>query len=431
MLDIQLIRDNPKLVQEKSKQKLVDVDITQLLGFDSERRELLKEVEELRRQRNEMSGAAHGQKPSEEQVAAGRELKEKLGDLKHKLAAIEKELNILVKKVPNMPSDDVPVGYSEEENVVVKTVGAKPEFDFIPRNHWELGVERDWIDKDRAAKVSGSRFAYLKGELVQLQFALINFGISVLTNETVLRQIAETAGLNVSTKPFVPVLPPPMIRTDVYEATGRLNGAEVTYKLEDDDLWLNGSAEHSLCAMYQDETLDEADMPIRYVGYATSFRREAGTYGKDMEGIIRMHHFDKLEMEAFTAAEDSMNEHLFMIAIQEYLMQQLGLPYQVIMKCTADIGTPNARGVDIDTWLPGQGTYRETHSADLITDYQTRGLRTRLRRKDGRIELAHTNDATAFSQRPLIAIIENFQTAEGKVRVPPVLQIYMAGRSEI
>ncbi|HUC20006.1 MAG TPA: aminoacyl--tRNA ligase-related protein, partial [Candidatus Polarisedimenticolaceae bacterium] len=280
----------------------------------------------------------------------------------------------------------------------------------------------DWIDKERAAKVSGSRFAYIKGSLVRLQFALMQYGLNVLTDETKLAEIAEAAGLKVSAKPFVPVLPPPMIRTDVYEATGRLNGAEVTYKLEDDDLWLNGSAEHSLCAMYQNEILPEADLPIRYVGYATSFRREAGTYGKDMEGIFRMHHFDKMEMESFTTADVGLDEHLFMIAIQEYLMQQLGLPYQVIMKSTADIGKPNARGVDINTWLPGQDKYRETHSADFISDYQTRALQTRVRRESG-VELAHTNDATAYAMgRTLIAIIENYQTKDGKVRVPDVLQ---------
>jgi seryl-tRNA synthetase len=255
---------------------------------------------------------------------------------------------------------------------------------------------------------------------------MINFAMDKLTDEDVLKRIAEDAGLGgkVNTKPFVLVMPPAMVRTEVYEATGRLDGQDVTYKLEDDDLWLNASAEHSMCPMYMNEIVDEAELPLRFVGYSTSFRREAGTYGKDMEGIFRMHQFDKLEMESFTMPEQGLNEHLFMIAIQEYLMSELGLPYQVIMKCTADVGKPNARGVDIDTWLPGQGKYRETHTADYMTDYQARRLQTRVRRANGDVELAHTNDATALSQRPLIAIIENYQQADGSIRVPKVLVKY-------
>jgi len=213
-------------------------------------------------------------------------------------------------------------------------------------------------------------------------------------------------------------------RTEVYDATGRLDKEETTYKLADDELWLNASAEHTLAPMYLNEILDEKDLPLRYVGYTTAFRREAGTYGKDMEGILRMHQFDKLEMESFTTAEKSLDEHLFMVAVQEYLTKTLELPYHVLMKCTADIGKPNARGVDIEVWLPGQNKYRETHTADYITDYQTRRMQTRVRRTSGEVELAHTNDATAYSQRPLIGILENYQQADGSVRVPKVLQKY-------
>jgi seryl-tRNA synthetase len=183
--------------------------------------------------------------------------------------------------------------------------------------------------------------------------------------------------------------------------------------------------------MYLDEILPEDQFPLRYVGYTTAFRREAGTYGKDMEGILRLHQFNKLEMESFNLPENSLDEHLFLVAVQEYLMQQLGLPYQLLNKCTADIGFPNARGMDVEAWLPGQNKYRETHTADYITDFQTQAMKTRVRRGGGLVELAHTNDATAFSERPLIAIIENFQTKEGNVKVPKVLQPYLGGRSEI
>ncbi len=431
MLDIQFIRDNPELVTEKSKQKGYEVDIQQLLGFDKERRELTQQAEDLRRQRNELTAQTKGQKPSDEQIARGRQLRDQVADIDHKLESIEKEFTSILKQVPNMPLDSVPVGASEAENQVSKTVGEPPRFNFNPKNHVELAGAKGWIDKERAAKIAGSRFAYLKGDLVLLEFALWQFALSQLTDEKVLQKIIDDKGLQVSAKSFVPVLPPAVAKTDVYMATGRLNKEEQTYKLEGDDLWLNASAEHTLAPMYLNEIIDEKDLPLRYVGYTTAFRREAGTYGKDMEGILRLHQFNKLEMECFNSPDNSLDEHLFLIAIQEYLMQQLGLPYQVVNKCTADIGFPNAAGVDIEVWLPGQGKYRETHTADYITDYQTRSMKTRVRRVDGSIDLAHTNDATAFSERPLIAIIENFQTQDGNVIVPEVLRPFMGGKSEI
>ncbi len=431
MLDIQFIRDNPETVAEKSRQKGYEVDVRQLLGFDEERRQLLQQVEDLRRQRNELSGQTKGQKPSEEQIAKGRELKDKVAKLEHQLAVIELEFTALLKTVPNMPVDDVPIGTTEDENVVVKIWGEKPQFDFEPKNHWQIGEAKGWIDKERATKVAGSRFVYLKGDLVLLEFALWQFALSKLIDEKVLQQIIKDNNLTVSSTPFIPVLPPAVAKKEVFEATGRLNKEEQTYKIEDEDLWLNASAEHTLAPMYLNEILNEADLPLRYVGYTTAFRREAGTYGKDMEGLFRLHQFNKLEMECFNLPEDSLQEHLFLVAIQEYLMQQLGLPYQLLNKCTADIGFPNARGMDINAWLPGQNKYRETHTADYITDFQTQAMKTRVRHSDGSIQLAHTNDATAFSQRPLIAIIENFQTPEGNVKIPEALRPYVGNRSEI
>lgn len=431
MLDIQFIRDNAELVREKSKQKGYNIDIDQLLGFDGKRRELQLQVEDLRRRKNEISDATKGQRPSDEQVAQGREIKDQLATLEHQLSSIEQEFLALLKTVPNMPTDDVPVGASEGENVVAREWGQKPQFDFEPKSHSELGEARGWIDKERAAKVAGSRFVYLKGDLVLLEFALWQFALSQLTNQDVMHKIISDNSLQVSDKPFTPVIPPAVAKTEVYDATGRLNKEEQTYKLAEDDLWLNASAEHTMAPMYLGEILDEKDFPIRYVGYTTAFRREAGTYGKDTEGILRLHQFNKLEMESFNLPEDSLNEHLLMIAIQEYLMQSLGLPYRVVMKCTADIGGPNARGVDIDVWLPAQNKYRETHTADYITDYQARRMQTRVRRSNGEVQLVHTNDATAFSERPLIAILENNQTADGQVRVPEVLRQYLGGREAI
>lgn len=427
MLDIQFIRDNPELVAEKSRQKGYEVDIRQLLGFDVERRTLLQQTEDLRRQRNELGGQTKGQKPSEEQVNAGRELKDKLANLEHQLAAIDIEFQLLLKKVPNMPLDDVPVGSAEGENVVTKQVGDKPQFDFEPKQHHQLAEPKGWIDKERAAKIAGSRFAYLKGDLVRLQFAIIQYVIQTLGDERIIKQLIEDNKLNLSSKPFTPILPPLMLRTEPYLASDRLNAEEMTYKLEQDDLWLNASAEHTLCTMYWNEILPEDELPIRYIGYGTSFRREAGTYGKDTDGIFRMHQFDKLEMEVFSTPETGLDEHLLQVAIQEYLVQQLGLPYQILQKCTADIGKPNARGIDLECWLPGQAKYRETHTADYMTDYQARDLKIRVKRGSGAIDLVHTNDATAFALgRTLIAIMENYQTADGGLDIPEVLKPFMA-----
>lgn len=431
MLDIRFIRENPEAVAENARRKGYEINIDELLRLDSSRRELQQKIEELREKRNEIAASMKNGRPSDELVADGRAVKEQLSGLEAELKQTEDEFISLWRAVPNMALDTVPIGTSEDENVIVRTVGVKPTFAFAPKSHWELAEAKDWIDKERAAKIAGARFAYVKGDLVRLEFALFQFGMEVLGNETILQKIAKDASLNVSTKPFTPVLPPAVARTEVFQATGRLNKEEQTYKIENEDLWLNASAEHTLSPMYMNEIIDEATFPIRMVGYTTAFRREAGTYGKDAEGIFRLHQFNKLEMESFTTADVSLDEHLFLVAIQEYLMQQLGLPYQVLEKCTADIGRPNAKGVDIEVWLPSQEKYRETHTADYITDYQTRPMKTRVRRQKGGVELAHTNDATVFSERPLICIIENFQTAEGDVLVPEVLRPYLGGKEII
>lgn len=433
MLDIQFIRDNPDLVQQKSRQKGYEADIQKLLTLDTERRTRLTQIEELRRRRNgQAAELKSGGKPSEEQIANGKQLKEELAQLEASLKAIDVQYDPLLKAIPNIPLEDVPVDATEDENVIAKQHGEPVQFDFTPKHDFELGNDHGWIDKERAAKVSGSRFAYLKGDLVRLQLAIMQYVMTTLGDETVLQKLITENGLNVSAKPFTPVLPPALLRTEPYVASARLNAEEVTYKIEQDDLWLNASAEHTLCTMYWNEVLPEDSLPVRYIGYSTSFRREAGTYGKDMEGIFRMHQFDKLEMEVFSTAETGLDEHKLMVAIQEYLVQQIGLPYRVIKKCTFDIGKPNATGVDIDCWFPGQGKYRETHTADYMTDYQARDLKIRVKRNSGEVDLVHTNDATAFALgRILKAIVENFQTADGHVIVPEVLRPYMGGKSQI
>ena len=448
MIDIQFIRDNSELVAEKSKQKGYPVDVTTLLEKDDQRRSLLSKVETLRRQRNDLSDSSKGQKPSPEQIQVGKSLKEKISMLEIELETTEADFQKILKLVPNMPSDDVPIGSSEDENQEVYRRGDVPQFDFVPINHADLAATRGWLDKERATKVSGTRFAYIKGDMVRLQMALVYWIMDVVTNEKILRDIADYAGLtNVSSKPFTPILPPLMLKTEMYDAMDRLEPRDDRYKIEGEELWLQGSAEHVLGSMHADEIFEEADMPIRTLGYATSFRKEAGTYGKDMEGIIRMHQFDKLEMESFTSPDAGHDEHLFMIAIQEYILSQLKLPYRKLLKCTFDIGKPNSRGVDLEVWLPSQQKYRETHTADYMTDYQARRLQTRYRRNVvfsktedvsepnkpvSKIDLIHTNDATALALgRGMVAILENYQTKDGGVRVPEVLKPYLGGKEQL
>lgn len=434
MLDIRYVRDNAERVKEFSSQKGYKVDVDRLLQLDVDRREIQQKADSLRTERNSIAEAMKksGGKPDEQSIERGRVLKTELAEVEERFRVIDEEFAKLLKEIPNEPVAGVPVGATEDENVVSKQVGDKPQFNFTPKQHFEIAEPRDWIDKERAAKISGSRFAYLKGNIVQLQFAIIQFVMNTLGDEEIITKLIKENNLNLIPKPFTPVLPPAMLRTEPYVASARLNAEEVTYKIDQDDLWLNASAEHTLCTMYWNEILPEDQLPIRYLGYSTSFRREAGTYGKDTDGILRMHQFDKLEMEVFSTGETGLAEHKLLIAIQEYLVQQLGLPYQLLAKCTADIGKPNASGFDIETWMPGQDKYRETHTADYMTDYQARDLNIRVKRADGNLELVHTNDATAFALgRIMIAIIENGQDAAGNVSIPEVLRPYLGNREQL
>ena len=427
MLDISFIRENVQTVKDAAKNKGSEVDIDELLRVDNLRKKLITEIDELRAQRNEISSGMKGQKPSESDIKKVKQLKDELSEVEQELEPIQERFTALLAEVPNIPSEDTPIGSDEDQNKLLRQVGDKPTFNFAPKPHWEMTA---YIEQERAAKISGARFAYIQAGAAHLQMALMNWGVSQLTDSEVIASIVEKANLDVSKKPFVPVLPPVMMRTESYRATSRLKPDEITFKLANDDLWLIGSAEHSLCAYYLDDVIEE-DLPVRFVGYSASFRREVGSAGQDTRGILRVHQFNKLEMESFTDAQSSYVEHEFMIAIQEYLMQQLELPYQVMLKCTADMGGPNIRGVDIETWMPGQGKYRETHSADYIGDYQTRGLNTKHVDAEGKKVLAHTNDATALADRTLIAILENYQNKDGSITVPKVLRPFMNGKERV
>lgn len=428
MLDIKFIRNNPEIVRKAIQNKNIDLDLDKLLAADERRRHLMDESESMKAEQNKRSKGPQSPKDLEELKA----LKEKIRIIVDELSCVEEEFNGLMAMVPNIPSEDTPVGKDESENKVLRNWGKIKELDFKPKEHWELGQELDVIDIERAAKVSGSRFAYRKGAVALLELAIIQYTFSILTDARVLKKIIKKAGLNLSPKPFKPVLPPVMIKPDVFQKMDRLEPKEERYYIPSDDTYLVGSAEHTMGAMHMDETFKEDDMPIRYIGFSTAFRREAGSYGKDMKGLIRMHQFDKLEMESFTLPEDSQKEQDFIVAIIEYLVQALQLPYRVLIMCTGDMGKQDARHIDIEVWMPGQNKYRETHTSDLMTDFQARRLNTRIKRNNGETQYVHMNDATAFAlSRAVVAIMENYQTKKGTIEVPKVLRKYMGGIKEI
>lgn len=426
MLDIKFIRDNQDVVKKAITDKQLNVNLDHLISLDDQRRKLIIETEAIRSRRNEIASDLKKGK-DEKLVAEGKKLKGNSAKLELELKEIQEQWLELMRNIPNIPADDVPVGKDESENQVVDTWGKVPKFKFEVKDHVALGQELDIIDIARAAKVSGARFGYWKGAAAMLELALINHAFKILTSEKTLKKIADSVEIGYNPKPFIPVFPPVMIKPEVYKRTTRLSEQDKDEKfyLEKDDLYLIGSAEHTLVSMHMDESIPVERLPLRYVGFSTSFRREAGSYGKDTKGMIRVHQFDKVEMESFSTPENGLKEHLFMVAIEEYIMQSLEIPYQKILKCTADIGTPNARGVDLNGWMAGQNRYRETHTADYMTDYQARSLNIRLKNKDGTTEFLHNNDATAIAMpRILIAILENNQQSDGSVKVPQALQPY-------
>lgn len=434
MLDIAYIQKNKGLVQKAINDKNLTIDLEALLALDGERKKLVQELSELQRQRNDNAAEIQrvGGKPDAALVTKGKVLKEKATALEPKLKNVEERYLKMMLLVPNVPSDDTPVGADESGNVVLRKVGKIPKFAFKPKEHWELGEALGVLDFERASKVSGSRFAYLRGALAQMEFALVQYCLGVVTDKGRIAAIAKKAKLAVAAKPFVPVIPPALIKQEPLERMARLEPREERYHIESDDLYLVGSAEHTLGPLHMDETMPEDVFPIRYIGFSSAFRREAGSYGKDVKGILRVHQFDKLEFESFTTPETGRIEQDLIVAVQEHLLHELDIPYQVVQICTGDMGGPDHRQIDIECWLPGQGRYRETHTSDYMTDYQARRLATRIKRASGTIEYAHMNDATAFAiGRTLIAIMENYQRADGTILIPKALQAFMGGQKHI
>ena len=435
MLDINLIREHPELVKKGAAAKRSDVDIDKLLYADEQRRKLIGQIQEFRAAQNvagERIAKEADKDAKTKAVEEMRELKEKMKTLEAELAEAETTLHALLSLLPNMPSDDTPVGPDESGNVVIRTVGEPTKFDFKPKDHVELGEALGLIDNETGSEVAGARFTYINGDLALLQNALHQLALSILTDEASLSAVIKEAGLDVPATPFVPVIPPLMIKPEVFQRMARLEPREERYHIPSDDLFLIGSAEHTLGPIHMDETFAEKDLPRRYVAYTPAFRREAGSYGKDTKGILRLHQFDKIEMESFSLPEQSRAEQDLFVAIQEHILKILGVPYQAVQVCTGDMGGPDSRQIDLESWMPGQDKYRETHTADLMTDYQARRLNTRVRRDGGEMQFVHMNDATCIAMgRLLIAIMENFQEADGTIRIPKVLQTWMGGRTHI
>lgn len=428
MLDIKYLRENIDKVKKGVSDKNFDASLVdRVLELDEKRRSLMRDVQTLQARKNEV--AEKMKSATEETRAAliddGRRLKEDLATREPELESVEKEYITILKSLPNIAADDVKVGKDESENEVIRKWGEPTKFDFEPRDHVALGELLGAIELEKAGKITGARFGYLMGDVARLEYALVQFAFDSLTNKDILKEIADTVEDGYCAKAFIPVVPPVMINPETYDRMGRLHPTEERYYIPSDDIYLIGSAEHTLGPLHMDETLQEKDLPIRYVGFSTAFRREAGSYGKDTRGLIRMHQFDKVELESFSISDNGRKEQDFFVAIQEYFMQKLGLPYQVVAICTGDMGGPDYRQIDIETWMPGQNKYRETHTSDYMTDYQSRRLNTKVR-KGNDTEYVHMNDATAFAiGRTVVAILENYQQEDGSVIIPEVLRKWM------
>lgn len=413
MIDIKKLRENPGFYKTTAQEKGIVIDTEKMLALDTQVRALTSDIEAIRAKKNAVSAQMPKATPDErarlieEMRAEDKEYEE----LVAKLRPIEDELTELLYRIPNPALSDVKRGESDAENEVVREVGTVPTFDFPVKDHLELGEALDIIDAERGARTAGARFAYLKGDAALMQFALFQYALSIITKHG-----------------FIPTTVPHMVSPRVMRAMGYLEhgGQDEIYYLQKDNLYLIGTAEQPLGALHMDETLKEEELPLRYVGISPCYRREAGSYGKDTKGIIRMHQFDKIEMFSYTTPETSDAEHEKLLGIEEELVQGLGLAYRVIKQCTGDLGMPAARKFDIETWIPSQNTYRETHSTSTCTDYQARRLNTRVKRTEGGTEFLHTLNGTAFAiGRILVAIMEQNQQADGTIRVPQALQAWM------
>lgn len=417
MLDIQYIREHADEVRQACVHKNLDATVVdQVLEIDQKRRELIVKVEDIRRQGNENVAAIKaavqgGEAPNPDLVEKGKELKQQLKECEPQLKELEEAFIQAMYQVPNVPAQDVPVGPDETANQVVRQEGELPHFDFEPKPHHELMEELDLLDTKQAVKIGGFRSYFLKNDAVLLEQAVLQYALKKL----------QKAG-------FMPMTAPVLVNEPAMWGTGYFPwGKEDHYKTQDDQI-LAGTAEVALTSYYQGETLTEKDLPIKMVGISPCFRREVGSYGKDTQGIIRVHQFNKVEQVVYTVADENITQewHEKMVGFSEELLRDLGLPYQVLLMCTGDMGAGQRKKYDIETWFPSQQKYRETHSASYFNDFQARRLNIRYRAQDGSMKYVYTlNNTMAASPRLLAAIVENYQQADGSIRIPQVLQEFM------
>jgi|SRR3989344_1536713 len=430
MLDINFIRQNSDKVKQGIAKKNINPKLVdKFLKVDAEWREKTKVFDHLKADQNSLS-VELAKEQSEHLLSKAQILKKRLAELFEEKNNLEKKRNEILEGLPNLPYDDVLIGKDEKENKVLREVGEKPKFSnkggFEPKDYLTLGEKLGIINTKKAAEVAGSRFGYLMKEAALLEFGLVKLALEILVKEG-----------------FTPVVPPVMIKPEVFAGMGRLASSqkEERYYLPKDELYLAGSAEHTIGPLHMNEVLEEKDLPKRYVAFSSCFRREAGSYGRDTKGILRVHQFDKVEMFSFAKPEESEKEHQFLLRMQEKLIQALKLPYRVVEICTGDMGWTDARQYDIEIWMPGQndgkGEYRETHSCSNTTDFQARGINAKYKQatsnkkqeikdKEHKTEHVHMLNATAFAiGRMIIAIIENYQTKNGTIVVPEVLREFV------
>ena len=414
MLDVKFVRENLELVEKSTNEKGYKINVKEALELDDKRRGILTKVEELRRERNETAAKMKGGKPSKGLIEKGKKIKEDLAVFKKELTEIEEKLNNVLKTIPNIIFDDVPLG-DEEDSVEVKKWGENHKTGV---DHLDYAVSRDWVDFERGAKVAGAKFYYLKGELALLENALLQYGLSKVLEHG-----------------FTFMTVPDMVSSRVLEGCGfnpRSSEQSDEYYIEGEDLAMIATAEMPLTGYHMDEIIDEDKLPLLYAGYSACFRKEAGTYGKYTRGLFRVHQFNKLEMYVFCLPEQSKEMHEKLLAIEEDIWQGLGIPYHVINIAAGDLGAPAAKKYDMEYWSPVNKKYQEITSCSNCTDFQARAVNARVRRKDGAVEFVHTLNGTAIPlARALVVMLENYATKDGKLKIPEVLRPYLGDKKEI
>jgi seryl-tRNA synthetase len=414
MLDIRFIRENADKVQQNATDKGYSVDVAELLRVDETRRNLGQQADELREKRNSLSNQMQGGKPSDEVIVEVKALKENLAKIEAAYAESDTTYQTLLNALPNMMQDGVPIG-GEEDSVEIKKWGDQNTGAI---DHLDFATSRDWVDFERGAKVAGAKFYFLKGDLALLENAITQYALDFVMK-----------------KGFTFLTVPHMVSSRIAQGAGFAPRGDLEsneYFIEGEDLTMIGTAEAPLTGYHADEILNESDLPLRYVGYSPSYRKEAGTYGKHNRGLFRVHQFNKLEMYIFSLPEQSLAMHEEILAIEEEIWQSIGIPYHVINIASGDLGAPASKKYDIEYWSPVDNIYRELTSASNCTDFQARNLNIRVRRESGELETAHTLNGTAVSlARSMVAIIEHYQNDDGTLRVPEVLRPYLGGRETL